>query len=85
VLTIARPIEQLADASTDRVHIVCGCRLRVAFCGAYEETDPDGLDVDGTECADCLVVYRTGRCPNCGCRPYEECRLCEESDRGEAA
>lgn len=79
--TLLAPQEELAATSpADREHIVCDCRPKMTYCGAFDDTPPKDEDIDGSECPECLEVWSTG-CPNCGCKPDEDCAKCEQVDR----
>lgn len=64
-------------------HVACGCRPQIDMCGRYS---PQVTGVEFPElssdprprqwCDQCLVVWNTYGCGNCGCRAVALCPLC---------
>lgn len=68
-------------------HVACGCRPPMGMCGVYkpEMTDIEFLETPQESppqeplrqwCDQCLVVWNTHGCGNCGCRAVALCALC---------
>lgn len=64
-------------------HVACGCRPHMGMCGNYS---PEVTSIEFPEfsadprprqwCDQCLVVWNTSGCGNCGCREVKLCALC---------
>lgn len=77
--TLERPQETTTSPREDGDHIVCPCRPRITFCGAYE---PGPVSSDPWEddeiCPQCLHVVVDLGCPGCGCAWNQTCTKCED-------
>jgi hypothetical protein len=63
-------------------HVACGCRIKMTLCGKYE---PDAVGIEIGEhvaekvdrwCTECMDLWVSSGCGNCGCHQDALCRFC---------
>lgn len=57
--------------------ICCACRPYVTYCGRFDDSPLIDTPVTSADCQECVRIWNHEACPNCGCKNYETCEMCE--------